>query len=1226
MKEHKDKPSIDGIRKPAVSRALVLYAPKHPVRLRALKYAEEFFRPAIAAILLVALVFSGIAVPRPALGATFTFVQSNWNNQTANTAADPTDQSNWTQFSAKDANMATGTALALKPANIYAYKASGYRGKIFCLDANTCWVADGGNRVEIGSKIIKKTTDGGATWSFTETPVISGGVNASIEDIQFADANTGYAVYYPGAAATNLIIKSTDGGASWSFAANLPVSTQAIALRIIDANTVVVTTQSNATGEIFKTTNGGTSWSTVANNCGGSDLSINAAYFPTALIGFAAGNTGAICKTTDGGANWTSLSTTTTDFLSIYFADANTGWAAGDDKIYKTTDGGSNWILQKTISSNIDSVRCADANTCWLGITGGYSYKTTDGGTNWSNQALPAGAGGVYGISVINTTNAFTSNEGGGVYKTTNGSSWSAVSPYVGNGITTPMNISFFDQNTGFASMRNLQYWNTTTDGGTTWISSIGSNMYSNEIYFVSSTVGWAAVPENGIYKTTNGGTSWTQQLSAVAISLEVGQNGFHFLNATTGWFAGTGAGAYARTTDGGTNWTTGTTGSVQWRDVYFVDANTGWMVGKSGNITKSTDGGVNWNAQTSGTSNQLEGTHCLDVNTCWAVGASGKIIKTVDGGANWTAQTSGVSVTLYDVYFVNANVGFTAGDDSTILTTADGGTTWSNTGINMGNGLGDFQKISASGNTIYVGGEFGVILKIVSNYPSSQTLTSSAYNSGSDSNIIGSLSWNEDASLPSGTTVTISLRTAATSGGLTGAWTDFTNATSGCSKSAATTTCSSSAIPSAMKDGSGDRWFQYKVTLTSTGANTPTVGEVDVQYVVNAPPEFDATFGTNGVSVSQISDSGSADWGKVQIQYKVLDSDTANGANQYKITPSLEYNIGGGWVAITSGYLAAGDLSDKTVAAASYTTHTATWDAKSQISGNYLTTAQVRVTANDGEGANATAQATSGNFTLDTTNPTVTTFTIDSTADTLSLNLSDNTNIEYRLSNDSSFTGVSWTSVGATSYTATPSWTLTGAPSYEKVYLQVRDVYGNTSSPTAVAPLTPTNLDIRDTSNVNTDTYREFLSWAVFSATTSSAFSKYELYRKTDSGSYSLLTTITNSATNFYTDTSVASTSAYTYKIRYVDTANDVGNYSSEVSDTPDGQGGTDFTAPTITSITVASSSATWAKITWTTDELSNSEVGYSVSPSTAFSSTASSTSYVTRTVTFEITGALLS
>ena len=106
-------------------------------------------------------------------------------------------------------------------------------------------------------------------------------------------------------------------------------------------------------------------------------------------------------------------------------------------------------------------------------------------------------------------------------------------------------------------------------------------------------------------------------------------------------------------------------------------------------------------------------------------------------------------------------------------------------------------------------------------------------------------------------------------------------------------------------------------------------------------------------------------------INYRIRDTDTSSGTTTPGfITPSFEYNIGGGWVAITSGNLAATDLNTKDVDVTNYTTYSATWNAPAQIANTYTTSAQVRVTVNDNEAANNTGQATSANFTLDTKVP----------------------------------------------------------------------------------------------------------------------------------------------------------------------------------------------------------------------------------------------------------------
>jgi len=501
--------------------------------------------------------------------------------------------------------------------------------------------------------------------------------------------------------------------------------------------------------------------------------------------------------------------------------------------------------------------------------------------------------------------------------------------------------------------------------------------------------------------------------------------------------------------------------------------------------------------------------------------------------------------------------------------------------------------------------------------YTSSATLTSSAYDSGDAVNVIGGLSWTEDTSLPANTTVTVSLRTASTSGELTGSWTDFTNATSNCTKLTGTVTCTSSAIPAGMKDGLDDRWVQYKVTLaTSDGVSTPTLSQVVITYVVNAPPQFDTTFDVNGLSVSQITDSGDANWGKMQIQYKIRDTDTTTGTTSPNVvTPTFEYNTGAGWTSITSGYLNSGATTNKTVEEVTYTTYTAYWDVVSQISGTDTTTAQVRVTINDNEAANNTATATDTNISIDTTDPTVTTFTINSTAETVTIAASDTNNLQYRLSNNADFsadglnvTSGEWQTVGANSVSTSLSWVFTGAPSYEIVYIEVRDSYGNVTATSAKAPNASNSIDIKDVSNATTEEYREFIAWTVYTPANDAAFGSYKIYRSTDGASYSLLTTITDVAVNYYADSTVSTGTIYYYKVQTIDSNGDISGYSSVVSDDPDGQGGTDVTAPTITLVTAATVQATWAKITWTTaDELSNSFVDYSISPSTAFGTTTS-------------------
>src|SRR4029434_2091711 len=81
-----------------------------------------------------------------------------------------------------------------------------------------------------------------------------------------------------------------------------------------------------------------------------------------------------------------------------------------------------------------------------------------------------------------------------------------------------------------------------------------------------------------------------------------------HFSDENHGAAVGFLNGTIHRTTDGGQSWTPQTTQATGLLGVYFVDANTGTVVGNDGAILRTTDGGESWNPQTSGTIHQQIG------------------------------------------------------------------------------------------------------------------------------------------------------------------------------------------------------------------------------------------------------------------------------------------------------------------------------------------------------------------------------------------------------------------------------------------------------------------------------------------------------------------------------------------------------------------------------------------------------------------------------------------
>ncbi len=188
-------------------------------------------------------------------------------------------------------------------------------------------------------------------------------------------------------------------------------------------------------------------------------------------------------------------------------------------------------------------------------------------------------------------------------------------------------------------------------------------------VEMVSDSEGWTVGDAGAILHTTNGGVTWKHQSSGTTAQLEA----VRFLDSLHGWAAGNGV---VFTTDGGQTWRRGSYRGTTLYGVYFVNANTGWVVGGSGTIAKSTDGGSTWALETSPTSQNLLSVTFADANNGWAVGGNGVIIHTSNAGVTWSKQTSGTSDFLEGVTFVDASSGWAAGGN-VVLHTADGGASW---------------------------------------------------------------------------------------------------------------------------------------------------------------------------------------------------------------------------------------------------------------------------------------------------------------------------------------------------------------------------------------------------------------------------------------------------------------------------------------------------------------------------------------------------------------------
>ena len=112
----------------------------------------------------------------------------------------------------------------------------------------------------------------------------------------------------------------------------------------VDSNTAWAVGQNST---IVKTTDGGSTWS--YQKFAAASAELHDVAFSDANTGWAVGANGTILSTTDGGANWSAqTSGITSDLRGVAFKDANNGWAVGAGAVILTTDdGGSSWIVDR---------------------------------------------------------------------------------------------------------------------------------------------------------------------------------------------------------------------------------------------------------------------------------------------------------------------------------------------------------------------------------------------------------------------------------------------------------------------------------------------------------------------------------------------------------------------------------------------------------------------------------------------------------------------------------------------------------------------------------------------------------------------------------------------------------------------------------------------------------------------------------------------------------------
>lgn len=238
-------------------------------------------------------------------------------------------------------------------------------------------------------------------------------------------------------------------------------------------------------------------------------------------------------KTSNGGTSWTELGSlgTTTRVMSLLVLDANTILVGGNAGIWYSTNGGTsftNLSLGGSTGGSIWSIQRVGTSTTNLSATmqnssgNGSFWYSTNGGASWTQSILDSGATGqnpgratvrgtpgsattVWAISENRTTGVFAR----GVFKSTDGGvNWTFLpAPTVSGGLFQPLN-----QPAG-------------SDGGQAFYNHcLAVDPADPNKLFVAANL--------TLFRSTDGGASWTQMTSWNSTNLPYAHADFH----TSAW------------------------------------------------------------------------------------------------------------------------------------------------------------------------------------------------------------------------------------------------------------------------------------------------------------------------------------------------------------------------------------------------------------------------------------------------------------------------------------------------------------------------------------------------------------------------------------------------------------------------------------------------------------------------------------------------------------------
>ena len=268
---------------------------------------------------------------------------------------------------------------------------------VFAVDDQVCWVAGEADTLR-GTTVLLFTEDGGATWSNqgsslrTSRPV-------SIAAIVAHDKDTAWAV----TSDTCMVIKTVNGGGSWSVCRESPSVVSYSALAVADGRNVWCCGQAaDGNAVVEYSPDGGTTWSEMPVGTASSSQRPTDIYAAPGPVLYLSGTESmGVLRSVDGGRTWEQALSSDVDVNALDACFDNYVWAAGSDGVMYVSadglatsdeihpaDGGYSSGTLSSVAFLRDALRGACSVLSYTGETGTI-YYTVDGGLSWNQSSVP---------------------------------------------------------------------------------------------------------------------------------------------------------------------------------------------------------------------------------------------------------------------------------------------------------------------------------------------------------------------------------------------------------------------------------------------------------------------------------------------------------------------------------------------------------------------------------------------------------------------------------------------------------------------------------------------------------------------------------------------------------------------------------------------------------------------------------------------------------------------